>query len=271
MTEAALTITQPSALQTPDRLLELAVNKGADVNALEKLLDLRERFEREEARKAYFAAKARFQALAPTIKKDKEADTGRFKYAYATLSGIATQIREALESCGLSYRWNIDDKGDDISVTCILSHESGHSEHNSMTAPADDSGAKNAIQQRGSTVTYLQRYTLIGVLGLSSANDDDDGRSAGISNVERLRDHNAAVREHFHSVAAIKVALACEDYDAAYEAYTEVPKEAIGAMNLAPTKGGIWTTAEIAKFKSNEWSAARQRFADALDQQAQTD
>ena len=101
--------------------------------------------------------------------------------------------------------------------------------------------------------------------------DDDDDRSAGISNVEQLREHNAVLRDHFYSVGIIKEALACDDYERAYEAFTELPSQAVRALHIAPTKGGIWTTQEMAKFKSNEWSAARQKFADALDQEAAQD
>ena len=47
-----------------------------------------------------------------------------------------------------------------------------------MTADKDTSGNKNSIQSIGSTRTYLQRYTLIGALGLSTAEDDTDGHGA---------------------------------------------------------------------------------------------
>mgnify|MGYP000541184124 FL=1 len=64
-------------------------------------------------------------------------------------------------------------------VTCILSHRDGHSEESSLSGPADASGSKNAIQAIGSTLTYLQRYTLVQALGLA-AGDDDDGKAGGI-------------------------------------------------------------------------------------------
>lgn len=47
-----------------------------------------------------------------------------------------------------------------------------------MIAPVDTSGSKNAIQAIGSTVTYLQRYTLLSGCGLAAASTDDDGRGA---------------------------------------------------------------------------------------------
>jgi hypothetical protein len=58
-------------------------------------------------------------------------------------------------------------------VTCHVSHEKGHRESTSLTGPEDVSGGKNPIQTIGSTVTYLQRYTMVSALGLSTADQDD--------------------------------------------------------------------------------------------------
>jgi hypothetical protein len=48
-----------------------------------------------------------------------------------------------------------------------------------MSAGADSTGNKNNIQSIGSTRTYLQRYTLVGALGLSTADEDNDGKTSG--------------------------------------------------------------------------------------------
>jgi hypothetical protein len=55
----------------------------------------------------------------------------------------------------------------------------GHSEENTLMAGKDDSGNKNGIQAIGSTVTYLQRYTLKAALGLAAGADDDGAKSDG--------------------------------------------------------------------------------------------
>jgi hypothetical protein len=81
-----------------------------------------------------------------------------------------------LASFGLTYRFRTE-QSDRISVTCVLTGH-GHEEENTLTGPADASGSKNAIQAIGSTLTYLQRYTLVQALGLA-ASDDDDGAAAG--------------------------------------------------------------------------------------------
>ena len=45
-----------------------------------------------------------------------------------------------------------------------------------MQASPDLTGSKNPIQARGSAIEYLKRYTLIGALGISTADADIDGR-----------------------------------------------------------------------------------------------
>lgn len=155
----------------PMRLLELAISSNADVDKLEKLMALQERWNAQEAKKSFLCAMADFQRKCPDIVKRKQGHN----YLYAPLSDIVNQIREILSSCGLSYRFEQNhDAG--IQVTCIISHADGHSESTTMKAAADTSGSKNAIQAIGSAVQYLMRYTLIGALGITTADIDMDGR-----------------------------------------------------------------------------------------------
>ena len=79
------------------------------------------------------------------------------------------------------YRYEIADSGEALAVTCVLTHTDGHSERTTMTAGADTSGSKNAIQARGSAVSYLERYTLCGALGLLTVDEDSDGGVGTVS------------------------------------------------------------------------------------------
>ena len=74
---------------------------------------------------------------------------------------------------------------------------------------------------------------------------------------ERLLIHNEAVRDNIESILAIKLALSHDEYNSAYECFVELDEDTLNALRLAPTKGGIFTTAEIAQMKSNEWTQAR--------------
>src|SRR2546430_17661412 len=57
---------------TPVELLRIAVSQNADIDKLTKLMDLQERWERNEARKAYVVAMNAFQSAPPTISKNKQ-------------------------------------------------------------------------------------------------------------------------------------------------------------------------------------------------------
>lgn len=176
----------PAAI-TPMQMLQIAVEQGADLEKLSKLMDLQERWEANEARKAFVSAKAAFRAEAPTIGKNKEvgfkskdrskADTN---YHHATLDNVADALSPVLSRHGLAYSWETEQlEGGLIRVTCILTHEAGHSERVSLQAGADQSGNKNNIQAVGSTVTYLQRYTLLSITGTATKDQDDDGLDGG--------------------------------------------------------------------------------------------
>lgn len=171
----ALTVT------TPADLLRMAVQSNADLDKLEKLMNLHERWQRDEAQKAYNAAFAGFKAEAVKIIRDQTIKAGPLNgRKYASLKAVIESITPALTSHGLSASWKLTaDRPDWIEVTCILKHVNGHSETVSMGGPPDAGGAKNAIQARASTVSYLERYTLKAICGVSEQDDDDDGSSAG--------------------------------------------------------------------------------------------
>lgn len=163
------------ATGTPQDLLRIAVEGNADLDKLERLMDLQERWEANQARKVFFDALSKFQASCPDIQKLDAAHNSK----YAKLPRIVKAITPIMKDCGLSYRFEMEDAEQSIRVTCIITHKDGHSENTSMTAGADNSGSKNAIQGRASAVTYLQRYTLAGALGIVTIDADDDGNGAG--------------------------------------------------------------------------------------------
>lgn len=173
------------AVMTPAHMLAIAVEQGADLDKLQKLMDLQDRWEAAQARKAYVAAMAGFKASPPKLTKNKhvrfQTSKGVTEYDHATHDEVTDKISTALAQHGLSHRWNIVQADGRIRVTCILTHVAGHSEQVEMVSAADESGGKNSIQAIASAITYLQRYTLLGITGMSTgdAADDDDGRSAG--------------------------------------------------------------------------------------------
>jgi len=163
------------AAATPTSMLLLAVQRGASIEQMQQLMDLQERHERNEARKAYFAAITEFKKNAPVVLKDK-ANT-QYKSRYSSIGEWVEKITPALSAHGLTARWELDQTGPAIKITCVLTHALGHSESSTMSGPPDKSGAKNPLQEIKSTVTYLEIATLQAITGLASKEGalDDDG------------------------------------------------------------------------------------------------
>ena len=154
---------------TPMDMLNRAVSSGANIETLTKLMDLQERYEKNQARRAFDEAISEAKAeISPIVRNA----TGHNNKKYADFAAIARAVDPVISRHGLSYRFRTE-QTDRIQVTCILSHKAGHSEETTLAGPADASGSKNAIQAIGSTLTYLQHYSLTQALGLAASNDDD--------------------------------------------------------------------------------------------------
>jgi hypothetical protein len=166
----------------PIELIQAAITQGSNLEQLEKLLSLQERWEQNEAKKAYNKAMAAFKANPPKIDKDRHVgystSKGKVGYSHASLYNVVDKITAELSKYGLSSSWRTEQTNNQVKVSCRISHELGHFEETSLTADADNSGAKNSIQAIGSTVTYLQRYSLLSLTGLATYDQDNDGQIA---------------------------------------------------------------------------------------------
>lgn len=201
---------------TPMEMLSLAVQQGADIDKMKQLMELSERWEANQARKAFVAAMAEFKKNPPEILKNKHVkfatQKGVTEYDHATLADVCAAAIKGLADHGISHRWDVAQSDDRIKVTCILTHEAGHSESVSLHSKADDTGSKNSIQAMGSAITYLQRYTLLSATGLAAKELDDDGKKAGgaatvsqeqIANIQALMTEVNANRDAFMRWARI--------------------------------------------------------------------
>lgn len=171
--------------QSPiERMAALVAHPDSKIDAagMATLLDAQLKYEANEARKAYAEAMAAFKLDPPKILKDRtvgyQAKGGTVGYNHASLSNVTTCINTALSKHGLAASWVTGQDNGSVKVTCKITHVLGHSEETCLSALPDGSGSKNAIQAIGSTVTYLQRYTLLALTGLATY-EDDDGKGSG--------------------------------------------------------------------------------------------
>jgi hypothetical protein len=206
MNAVSITPTDNVPAVTPMQMLQVAVERGDDLDKLRQLMDLNDRWEAAQARKAFVAAVAAFKAEPTRILKSKQVNIpGGAKFAHATLADVVDGVVTSLSKHGLSHKWELQQEGDRITVTCILTHEAGHSERTTLSGLPDDSGKKNGIQQIASTVTYLQRYTLMAATGLAAKDMDDDGRGAGTAKPKISAEQVANLEALLTEVGANKV------------------------------------------------------------------
>lgn len=188
MTYQTLTTTQaeslPVAQPTPAGMLQLAIEKGASIEQLELLMDLQERLEANEARKAFVKAMAEFKASPPIVRRSRQVSYERrdgsiTSYYHAPLEEVCSAAIPGLSKVGISHRWENSQQDGLITVSCILTHVMGHSERTTLSAAPDSSDGKNPVQAIASTINYLQRYTMLGAIGLAAEGMDDDAVKAG--------------------------------------------------------------------------------------------
>lgn len=152
------------------------------VDQLDKLLDMQLKWDGDQARKAFVAAMAGFKSEPMEILKSKQVSfqtsKGKTEYKHAELSDVTAAVVPAMSRHGLSHAWEVKQEGQKITVACRLTHSMGHRESVEITAAPDESGGKNSIQAVASTISYLQRYTLLSITGMATTGMDDDGRTA---------------------------------------------------------------------------------------------
>ncbi|HEX7117453.1 MAG TPA: ERF family protein [Longimicrobiales bacterium] len=176
------------------------------VEALERIVALKERMDDRRARAAFFEALAAVQEALPEIPKKRQATIttrsgGSYAYTYAGLEDITRTIRPVLRDHGLSYSWDVTQQGEGgaLIVTCILRHVEGHEERAAFPVPVDTKAAMSDAQKNGAALTYGRRQSLVAVLGLTTADDDIDGaavgRSSGAITARQAADLDALIDE----------------------------------------------------------------------------
>lgn len=163
--------------ETPNlpALIASAVNNpNIDADKLGKLLDINIKMMDRQAEIDFNQAMARLQPKLPEIKRTTDAHNSK----YAKYEHIEREIRPFYTAEGFSISFNSKLKDGIETYYGTLSHAAGHSITAEMALPPDTSGSKNAIQAKGSTISYAKRYLVQMLLNIVTVGEDDDGDSA---------------------------------------------------------------------------------------------
>lgn len=166
------------AIQQEQRELHPLILALADgrisIEQMEKVQDFQIRYEQREAKKAYDAAMIRLRRDLPTfitqdkevLFKDREGKT--VNYTHATLANATDMIVPYLAQYGFSHCWIPTNDDKLVRVTTKLTHEYGHSEECTLCSAPDLSGKKSPSQGIASTITRLERYGFLALLGIAT-------------------------------------------------------------------------------------------------------
>lgn len=202
--ETAVVPVMPNGDVSVSGLLQMAVahlggvNPDAVVGAMERLVGLHERMEAKAAEKAFNRAMTDFQARCPQILKATTAKitskrTGsQYSYKFAELDQIDDAIRPLMTELGLTKRFTTEKNGNEVTVTCIISHIDGHSISSPFSCPIDTEATMSATQQSGAAITFAKRYALIAALGLTTTETDTDAQIGVDRSPQKISQDQAA-------------------------------------------------------------------------------
>ena len=206
----AIATTDPAPVEAANmsRLLELAVDKNITPEGLEKLVALHERIADRQAAQEFTAALAGFQAACPPIAKTSTAvitqrSGARYSYQYAELDQIANVVRPLLHSRGLVFTWDSSTTDSNVECTCTLRHALGHAITAAFSCPVDTAAKMSGAQKAASALTYAKRQALVQVLGITTAEPDNDASNDESctkeqkAKIEALIQESGADRERF--------------------------------------------------------------------------
>ena len=198
----SLVLVKPSMLQlSPEGLISQAIQKGATVDTLERLLAMRTQLKTEKAEEAYHSAMAEFQAECPIIKKTKKVlnkpeKGGGTRYSFAPLDSILQQVKPLLQKYGFSYTVDtlVEDKW--VTAICKVIHRLGHNETSSFKIPMDPEAFMTHAQKFASALTFAKRYAFCNAFGILTGDEDNDDRMSKkeMDTAERLQQALAMIR-----------------------------------------------------------------------------
>ncbi len=109
----------------------------------------------------------------------KDTANSFFKSKYANLDSIISAIRDPLAKYGLSFSQIPHEIEGTLYLVSCLMHQSGQKIEGRLPIRIKSDGKINELQEMGKALTYLKRYALSAMIGVSCDEDDDGNTSVG--------------------------------------------------------------------------------------------
>jgi hypothetical protein len=169
---------------------------SVDPAKISSIIDVMERLEAKRAEISFNQAMTRLQPVLPTIKHTAQIKHGdKVISTYSRYEDIDRIIKPLYSAEGFSITFNSKEGEHGITYFGTIAHKDGYSRTAELRLPADSSGAKNAIQALGSTISYAKRYLVGMLLNLTTTGEDDDAQSVDTVTVEQAAEMDVKLRE----------------------------------------------------------------------------
>lgn len=190
-------------------------------------------FETSENINELALALAKAQGEMEAAFEDKKSHYG----PYATLNSLRAACKAPLSNNGLSIPQMVVEGENEFHLITMLMHSSGQWIRSKTILP----GAKNiskgfsAMQTLGAVVTYMRRYTLAAMLGISSGNDND----GELSEDEKRKHESKRIEIELMTVEECKeiIDLIGDDQEYMKEILGKLEKAGIPSLAMYPRTG----------------------------------
>lgn len=165
---------------TPLHLLQIAVERGAQIDTIERLAKLQSDMLERDAEQAFNRSLHAAQSEMRRIGVDANNSQTRSKYAtYAKIDGALRPVYTK-HGFGLSFSTQPTESPDLLRVVCYVSHDAGHTRTYQIDMPSDGKGAKGGdvmtkTHATGAAASYGMRYLLKMIFNVAVGETDDDG------------------------------------------------------------------------------------------------
>jgi hypothetical protein len=192
-------------------IMRAVADPACDPSKLRELLNVKQQWEQDEARKSFARDMATFQAQCPIVLKGDDA----YGKQYARIDRIHRAIRPLLKDCGFWVTWAVCEvTAEAVLLEGTLGHRDGHTMSLKQTVPMPDTlKGQNATQRAGSAQTYAKRYGECAALGIVTGNDDDG--NAGVGAKQAVTQEQYAILRELCEESGADVARFCKAFKAA--------------------------------------------------------
>jgi len=176
---------------SPTTLIEKAIAGGANLEQLEKVLLMQERWEKNQAKKAFNAAMVEVHKNIPVIVKSLDNNQTHSKYASLDIIVSKTKAIYTAEGFSISFYEGETSKENHIRICADVTHCLGHKEQYHYDVPLDGKGIKGntnmtSIHAKASSTSYARRYLMCMVWNIPTGDDTDGNMTDGNMPEEKI-------------------------------------------------------------------------------------